>query len=388
MEEILPELERWQRDGEAIALATLVRVHRTAPRQPGARMLVTASGKLAGAVSGGCVEGDIAAHAAQVLASGRPRIASYGIADELGLTVGLTCGGSLDVLIEPFVADPPWTALVAALATRRPAALCTALAPDEILGRRLLLETVTGAGDGAGVPTTGRRAATPSTGIATTRTVGSIAADRDDALDDALAHAAGDLLAAGRSGEVTLPSAAGAVTVFVEIFPPQAHLIVVGATDTARHLARMATDVGFHVTVVDPRGAYATPERFPGVTLVDAWPDEALADVGLDAWTYVVTLTHDAKLDVPTLACALRSPARYVGAQGSRRTHEGRTATLRAQGIGDDDLARVHAPIGLDIGSRTAAEIAVSILAEILAVRAGVATRARAARAIHADSTA
>ncbi len=345
MHEVRADLDRWQHAGESIALATLVRVRRAAPRKPGARMLVTASGKIAGSVSGGCVESDVAAHAAEVLAAGSARMAHYGIADDVGLDVGLSCGGSIDVLIEPFETDTSWAALDEAVTSRTPAVLCIALAPRALLGRRMTVHA-----DAAGATTAG--AIHP-------------------ALDDAIADTARTLLATGGTTEITLPHDGTEATIFFETFAPHAQLVIVGATEAGMHLARMATSLGFRVTVIDPRGVYATPERFPDAALIQAWPDEALRAFPLDPWSYVVTLTHDAKFDVPTLAHALRSPARYVGAMGSRRTHDGRKDALRAEGFTDTDLRRVHAPIGLAIGSRTPAEIALSILAEIVAVRSG-----------------
>ena len=374
MRDLLAELGRWRSAGEAIALATLVRVHRTAPRLPGARMAVTASGRIAGSVSGGCVEGDVAERARAVLASGRPALARYDIADELGLAVGLSCGGAIDVLIEPFAADAAWDALRAALDERRPAALCTALAPAALLGRRL---AIVGADRDTSAPGTAgpnRTADRPDA----LRVVGSI----DPTLDGELAARATPLAGRGGTTELTIDGAPGAATVLVEGFPPAARLAIVGATHTAIALARLATEVGYHVIVVDPRGAFTTPERFPGVEIVAAWPAEALAAIGLDAWTSVVTLTHDPKFDVPALAAALRSPAPYVGALGSRRTHAGRQERLRAEGFGADDLARIHAPIGLDLGGRAPAEIALAILAEMQAVRHG-----RAAGMLRARST-
>jgi len=361
MHDVRADLDRWQRAGESIALATLVRVRRAAPRKPGARMLVTASGKIAGSVSGGCVESDVAGHAAEVLADGQPRIAHYGIADDLGLAVGLSCGGSIEVLIEPFENDAASTALDDALTHRTPAVLCIALAPKALLGRRVTVRD-----DAA---TRAERQGHPDTQAPVSD--GTIA----PTLDAAVVRAAHALLAEGGTTEVTLPHGDAEATIFLEAFPPHAQLVVVGATEAGMHLARMATTLGFRVTVIDPRGVYATAERFPDATIVRAWPDEALAAFPLDPWSYVVTLTHDAKFDVPTLAHALRSPVRYIGAMGSRRTHEGRKEQLRAEGFTDTDLARIHAPIGLAIGSRTPAEIALSILAEIVAVRAGMHVR-------------
>jgi xanthine dehydrogenase accessory factor len=319
---------------------------------------------MSGSVSGGCVENDVVAHAREVLAAGRARLVTYGIADELGLAVGLSCGGSIEVLIEPFDADPSWRALRAAVETRHPAALAIALEPADLLGRRMVA-------------------------VEGERPVGTVGAALDAGLADAVRSAAGDENGTA-TREVALPCGADTATFFVETVPPQARLVVIGATHVAIPLTRLATALGLEVLVVDPRGAYATAERFPEAAIVHAGPQEALAAAGLDRWTSVVTVTHDPRFDLPALAAALRSPVGYIGALGSRRTHAGREERLRAQGFGDDDLARIHAPVGLDLGGRTPPEIALSIVAEIQAVRHGRDPRAARPRpaAIHAEPAA
>jgi xanthine dehydrogenase accessory factor len=267
-------------------------------------------------------------------------------------------------LIEPFDADPSWRTLRAAVETRRPAALAIALQPADLLGRRMV------AVDGE-------------------RPVGTVQAALDAALADAVRGATGDE-GGTATREIALPCGSDTATFFVESFPPRPRLVVVGATHVAIPLTRLASALGLEVVVVDPRGAYATPERFPEATIVHAAPEEALAAAGLDRWTSVVTVTHDPRFDLPALASALRSPAGYIGALGSRRTHAGREERLRAQGFGDDDLARIHAPIGLDLGGRTPPEIALAIVAEIQAVRHGRDPRAARPRppAIHAEPAA
>ncbi len=343
MRDILPDLDRWQRDGEAVALATLVAVQRSAPRPPGARMAVTRGGALAGSIAGGCVEGDLYERALQVLDAGRPALVHYGIADELGFEVGLSCGGSVDVLVEPFVADAPWTAVRQAVERQQPAALAVGLSPAVLIGRRSAILR-----DG--------------------EPLGSI----DPDVDEPVAGAARRLLVEEGTRLLALPWRGEEATVFIEVFAPPSHLLIVGATHAAIALTRMAKQLGFRVTVIDARSLFATPERFPEAdSLVRAWPDEALAEGSLDCYSYVVILTHDPKFDVPTLASALRSPTRYIGAMGSRATHEGRKEQLRRQGFADADLARVHAPIGLDLGARSPEEVALAILAEIVAVRRG-----------------
>ncbi len=340
MRDILPDLDLWQSQGEEIALATVVEVRRSAPRPPGARLCVTRSGRMSGSVSGGCVEADVLVRAMRALDTRKPEMAAYSIADELGFQVGLSCGGSIDVLVEPFVPGDEWNALRRAVERRQPVAYAVGLAPAPLLGRKLTrLEG---------------------------RSVGSI----DPSLDASIAEQSDRLLRLGGAKVADLPWRGERAQVFLEAFRPAPSLLVVGATHTAVSLSRLAAEVGFRVTVIDARSALATPERFPDVErLVHAWPDEALAQAPLDDYSYLAVLTHDPKFDVPALAHALRSEARYIGAQGSRAAHEERKRQLRRQGFGDDDLARIRSPIGLDIGSGTPAELAVAILAEMLAVR-------------------
>jgi xanthine dehydrogenase accessory factor len=358
MKEILTDLDRWQKQGEEIALATLVAVRGSAPRPPGARLCLTRSGGMSGSVSGGCVENDVFERAMQVMDGGRPVVASYGIVDDLGLEVGLSCGGSIDVLIEPFEFAEAWQALREAVERERPAALAIGLTPDSLLGRKLVLRS----GD---------------------ELVGCI----DASLDREIAVGARSLLLEGGTRVLTLAWRGEEATVYLEAFPPPLRLFIVGATHTAIPLCRMAKQLGFRVTVIDPRGAFATRERFPEADeVLQAWPGEALEGVALDAYAYVVTLSHDPKFDLPTLSRVLRSEARYIGAMGSRGTHERRKSQLREQGFSEAELGRIRAPVGLDIGSRTPEEIALAIAAEMLAVRYGRDGRALTERkaAIHA----
>ena len=343
MKEILPDLELWQSQGEDIALATVIQVRRSAPRPPGARLCVTRSGRLAGSVSGGCVEADVFERAMQVLDSRVAEVASYGIADELGFEVGLSCGGSIDVLIEPFAADDKWNTLRRSVERDQEAVYAVAIAPESLIGRK-------------------------SVRLAASQSIGSIA----PALDSHIADESDQLLRVGGTKIITLPWEGEQAQVYLEAFRPSPRLLIVGATHAAMSLCRLAAEVGFQVTVIDVRSALATPERFPDASrIIHEWPEEALALAPLDGYSSLVVLTHDPKFDVPALACGLRSEARYIGAQGSRVTHEGRKRQLRHRGFSDTDLARIRAPIGLDISSRTPAELALSILAEVLAVQYG-----------------
>ena len=341
MKDILADLDLWLSQGEEIALATVVQVRRSAPRPPGARLCVTRSGRMSGSVSGGCVEADVFERAMLVLDSRSPELANYSIADELGFEVGLSCGGSIDVLIEPFIPDDEWNTLRQAVESQQAAAYALGLAPAALLGRKLTI---------------------PSEG----RSVGSIA----PALDGRVGEECERLLRTGGTKVFELPWQGEQAQVYLEALLPAPNLLIVGATHAAMSLCRLATEAGFEVTVIDARRALATSERFPDAErIVHAWPEEALAQVGLDSYSSLVVLTHDPKFDVPALDCGLKSQARYIGAQGSRSTHDGRKRQLRERGFSDVDLGRIRSPIGLDIGSRTPAELAVAILAEVLAVQ-------------------
>jgi xanthine dehydrogenase accessory factor len=341
MKEFLEGLERWRREGEQVGLATLVRVAGVSPARAGARMGLTRGGKMVGSVSAGCVESDLLERAMSVLDGGRPALASYGVADEAGLGVGLSCGGTIDVLIEPYGPDDCWCAVRRRVDTRQPVALATALEPSTLRGRKLVVDRE---------------------GIA----AGAI----DPTFDAGLAERAQRLIVEEGTRIFEFGERDGRVVVFAEAIPPARRLIIVGATQTGVELCRMARSFGYRVTVVDARQPFATRERFPDADRVlCAWPGEALDGEPLDAYTYVAVLSHDPKYDLPTLSIALRSEARYVGAIGSRETHRAREARLANQGFTASERARIRSPIGLDLGGRDPAEIALSILAEMQAVR-------------------
>ncbi len=360
VKEIFSELDCWREQGEEIAMATLVRVRGSSPRLAGARLCLTRSGRMAGSVSGGCAETDVFQRGLQVLDEGAPTLFKYGISAEEGFEVGLSCGGAIDVLIEPFDAGEAWLAVRRAVETRRAATLAIGLAPTSIMGRKLAI-----VGDAA--------------------PVGSI----DPALDAQVEAEARSLLLQGGSRIVGCSGTDGEASVYIEVLLPPLRLYIVGATHAAISLCRMAKELGYCVSIVDPRPVFSNRERFPEADeLLQSWPDEVFDEVELDAHSYVVILTHDPKFDHPSLERALRSPARYVGAMGSRGTNRARAARLREEGFADEDLARIRAPIGLDLGGRTPEEIALAILAEMQAVRYdrdGKALRERQAP-IHADA--
>lgn len=352
MRDVLPRIEAWHRGGEAVALATVVATWGSSPRPAGSAMAIAAGGGIAGSVSGGCVESAVAEAARASLLDGRSRRLTFGVADPDAWAVGLSCGGTIEVLVTPLDRDDPAIAAWgAALAAERAVAVATVLS-DPGSGRRMLVA--------AGAP----------------EPVGGLG---DAALDDAARAALRRALAEEAApATVTLAAGGAELEVFVAVYAPRPRLVLVGAVHVAEPLVGFAHALGFRTVVIDPRRAFATRARFPDVeTLVHDWPDVALRELGLDRHTYLATLSHDPKLDLPALRLGLASPARYLGALGSRRTHERRLATLRDEGFDDAALGRIHAPIGLDLGSRQPAEIALAIAAELVAVRSGGERRDR-----------
>ena len=340
MRDILDEVERWRESGERIAIATVIQTWGSAPRPAGSAMAVTASGKMTGSVSGGCVEGAVVESALHCISTGRPQRLRFGVSDETAWSVGLACGGTIEVFVEP-LRDEDFDAARAAIHGGGASAVVTVVAGSEgVLGRRLLVSD-----DGA------------------------VAGSLGEGLDDAIVAQAREAIAAGAPRRLE-PSAERPAEIFIDVLLPPPRLIVVGGVHIAIPLVAIAKTLGYRAVVVDPREAFGSAERFPGVDrIVSAWPDRALEEIGIDASTAVAVLTHDPKLDDPALAAALRSPAFYVGALGSRRTQEKRRQRLLEAGLDEQTLARLHAPIGLPIGGRSPGEIALSILAQIVAAR-------------------
>lgn len=355
MRELLDQMHDWWSAGEPAGLATVVGTFRSAPRAPGAAMVVGPHGAVAGSVSGGCVEGAVYELAGEVVASGTPRLIRYGVSDDDAFAVGLTCGGVIDVFIERVDGQRwPWLPdLSGTVRSGRPVAVVTAIAsPDP---RRL----------GA------HRVVWPD------RVEGSLGSDR---IDDAVTDDARGLLAAGRSSALEYgpdgQRRGEGLRVFVSSFAPRPRMLVFGAIDYAAAVARIGSFLGYQVTVCDARGVFATPQRFPGADeVVVDWPHRYLAaeaEAGrVDSRTVVAVLTHDPKFDVPLLEVALRLDLAYIGAMGSRRTHDDRFKRLREAGLSDAELTRLSSPIGLDLGARTPEETAISIAAEVIALRWG-----------------
>jgi len=308
MREVLAELEAWTEAGEEVALATVVETWGSSPRPLGSKMVVTRSGKMAGSVSNGCIEGAVFDEAQKVLQAKRPKVVAFGVADEVAFEVGLACGGHIEVFVQPLT--PTHERLIGMLRRDEAATLRTNLATGEV-------ELAAGAPSGS-----------------------------------ELARREGDW--------------------FIEPLRRPAHLVIVGAIHIAIPLHRLAKLMGYRVTVVDARAKFATRMRFPDADeLIVAWPDEAIAKLTLDNSTYVVVLTHDPKFDLPALRSVLGKEVGYIGAIGSRKTNQNRFDALRSEGFTEDQLSRVHGPIGLDLGGRGAEETALGILAEITAVRFG-----------------
>lgn len=361
MQDIAEQLQAWHASGRSFAVATVVGVCGSAPRDPGAALAVDTAGEAVGSVSGGCVEGAVYELCQAAIESGEPVLERFGYSDEDAFAVGLTCGGILDVFVQPVVpgADPGMDAGLTHMAAGTPVALARVIeGPAGLLGATLAVT----AGDASGALSVG-----PST-------VG--------ALERALIAEARAMLDAGQTGRIVLgldgrpcdEREQGTITCFVESYVPAPRMLVFGAIDFAAAVVRIGKFLGYHVTVCDARPVFATARRFPDADeVVVDWPHRYLdSQLGrIDGRTVLCVLTHDAKFDIPLLERALRLPVGYVGAMGSRRTHRDREAKLREAGLTDAELARLRSPIGLDLGARTPEETAVSVAAEIIAHRRG-----------------
>jgi xanthine dehydrogenase accessory factor len=375
----MSELMEWWEAGETVGVGTVVATFQSAPRPAGASMLVGPDETAVGSVSGGCVEGAVYELAQSVVASGEPVLQRYGVSDDDAFAVGLTCGGILDVFVEKVSREtfPELGEIAADVEAGRPVALATVIEhPDPArLGRRLVVRP--------DLPVVHGEVAADTHGEATTSpwTTSSLGSERaDDAVrDDALG-----LLAAGHNATLTYgpdgERRGEGMRVFVWAFAPKPRMLVFGAIDFAAAVARVGSFLGYHVTVCDARPVFATHSRFPEADeVVVDWPHRYLAaevEAGrIDRRTVLAVLTHDPKFDVPLLEVALRLPDEqrpaYVGAMGSRRTHDDRLERLREAGLGEKEIALLSSPIGLDLGARTPEETAISIAAEIVALQWG-----------------
>jgi len=342
MRDVLNEVEDWGVESTPIAVATVVETWGSAPRGVGAKMVITADGRIAGSVSGGCVEGAVAEVASDVLLSRDPQLLHFGVADETAWDVGLACGGTIDVFVEPLQLES-FNFMRDLLDEDEPFAIATVIAgPRKIIGQKLIVQRG-----------------------------GRYFGEIGMSLDGLVAASARAALATGKSDRrsmVTKETGEMPVDLFLEIVAPAPTLVVIGGVHIAIALTSIAKTLGFKTIVIDPRRSFGSRERFRNVdTLIQSWPNEAFDQIKITASTAVTSLTHDPKIDDPALAIVLRSPAFYIGALGSRKTHAARRQRLLDAGIPDEIVDRIHGPIGLDIGASSPEEIAISIMAEIIA---------------------
>src|SRR6266700_3191596 len=337
MKELLPDIDRWRDAGKKVAIATVVQAYGSAPRRPGAKMAIAEDGEFVGSVSGGCVENDVVEHARQVIEEDHPRLVPYGISDEMAFNVGLACGGQIEVFIQPFGRAFP---------TEKPVAFAY---------------VVDGEGQGNGLLAWEMGKHRGSLG-------------HGDAFDDRVARDAVAKLREGQAGQLRYDDAPdGPLRVFVDTYPAQPTIVIFGGVHIGVALAQLAKATGgFRVVVVDARGAWATPERFALADEIHVMhADDYLKGHPLGSNSYVAVLSHDPKLDDPALFGALQTDARFIGAIGSPKTQRERRERLKTAGLTDEQLARLHGPIGLDVGAQSPEEIGVAILAQMIAAKNG-----------------
>ena len=344
MKDVVSDIDQWLANGERVALATVVQTWGAAPRSVGAKMALTPDGKIAGSVSGGCVEGAVFEAATEVLENGQAQMLHFGVGDETAWDVGLSCGGTIEVFVQP-LDIPAYQQVHRLLDEEQPGATATVIGgPADLLGTEVV-------SDRSG------------------KLLGSVGGGLDEPLRAAVRNALGK----GESQRVELPAMgakAAPVEVFIEVMAPRPSLVMVGGVHIADALTTMANALGYHTVVIDPRRAFGSEDRFPHADhLLQTWPEEAFPQIELNERTAVAMLTHDPKIDDPALSIVLASPVFYIGALGSAKTQAKRQARLLAAGMSEEQMARIHAPIGLKIGARTPEEIALSIMGQIVAVR-------------------
>lgn len=359
MKELLATIDAWQAQGVGIARAVVLRTYGSAPQREGAAMLLADDGRIAGSVSGGCIEAAAVGHMEEARASGRQRVVRFGVSDERAWEVGLACGGTIDVLIQPHI---PATA-IEALRSVAPGA-----SPGPSSGRVLLSRLPEGSpGAASGISEVGPAGAMaePLVVHADGRVEGSLGDGAPDAQAIAAARAA---LALGAATTIDLAGR----QLFLEVYAPRPRLVIVGGVPVAMALVRLARELGYETVVIDGRPAFATRERFPDVDeLIVGWPDEVADEIGLGPADAVAVLSHDPKFDDPAIVEALRRGCRYVGAIGSRKTQRARRGRLIERGLSAAQLEGLRGPIGLDLGGREPAETALAIMAEVVAARHG-----------------
>lgn len=341
MREVINDIERWQTEEETVALATVIATWGSSPRRPGAKMALTPAGKIAGSVSGGCVEGAVFEAGVEALEQKQARRLHFGVADETAWDVGLACGGEIDIFVEPL--DPELAQRIGRLLREERAGVVATVVegPEDLVGAKLFVDED-----------------------------GEVSGDLDERIAATVREEAVHALATGQPRRITASTEAAPVELFLDVILPPPTLIMVGGVHIAIALAKMARALNFRTIIVDPRRAFGSEERFPEVdVLIQKWPQEAFEELALTPSTAVTMLTHDPKIDDPALKIVLNSPAYYVGALGSSRTHARRRQRLLEDGVPEELLDRIHAPIGLDIEAQTPEEIAVAVMAEMVAAR-------------------
>lgn len=343
MLDIINMMNQWIDDNREIALATVVKTWGSAPRREGSKMGITKDMAMIGSVSGGCVEGAVVEEGVAGLKDGKPRLLKFGVADDTAWEVGLTCGGSIEVYVEPL--DQIWWDTVSSMAQKDEYGITVTFLEGDNIGEKVLFD---GKSD---------------------------VIYKTDGIADALLS---DMKAIADSATKTGIITMNETRMMVDIQAERPHLIIIGGVHVAIPLQEMARQVGFRVSIIDPRSAFASEERFPDVAnIMHSYPDKALPELGLDRNTYLAVLTHDPKIDDKALTTALPANIPYVGVLSSSRTHKKRVDRLKEAGITDEQIAQIRTPIGIEIGSSNPEEIALCILAEIVAVRNGVRDEVR-----------
>lgn len=341
MKEVLIDIDNWLQTGDkAIALATVVQTWGSAPRKVGAKMALTADNQISGSVSGGCVEGAVIEAGKEVIETGKPQLLHFGVTDDTAWDVGLACGGTIEVFVERLNVAA-YHFLHELIDQKRVGACMTVIrGPEEVMGRKLTV-------------------------AANGRSLGMLGGDLDEQARLAVETAHDQLIAHPQRLPLT-----DDIELFVDVVRPMPQLVMVGGVHIAVALTTIAKTLGYSTIVVDPRRAFSSQDRFPHVDrLIQAWPDKAFVGIDLTLETAVTLLTHDPKIDDPSLKVVLNSTAFYVGALGSKKTHAKRQQRLRDMGFDDVAIQRIHGPIGLNIHAQTPEEIALSIMAEIVDVR-------------------
>jgi len=344
MHDVIKDISRWIENGESVVLATVVHTWGSSPRGVGAKMAFTPQGKITGSVSGGCVESQVFESGIETMQTGRPQLLKFGVADETAFEVGLACGGNIEVFVLPLDRDL-FHSVEKEINAHQALAMSIVLeGPEPLVGRYLMLSES-----------------------------GSQIGNLEAELGQIARQTALNALAEEKCSKVTIQTSDNqSVTLFTDVIYPPPTLVMVGGVHIAVALARIAKTLDYRTCLIDPRRAFGNQERFPHVDqLIQAWPQEALQQINLTRSTCVTLLTHDPKIDDPAIKFVLESPVFYIGALGSKKTHENRRQRLLTDGISEESLARIHAPIGLDLGAVTPEEIALSVMAQIVAVRRG-----------------